>query len=631
MDRKLSAILAADVVGYSALMESDEAGTFERLRAGRKELFEPEIGRHHGHIFKLMGDGMLAEFGSVVDAVECAVSLQRGLSERNTAVSEAKRIQVRIGINLGEVIVDGDDRYGEGVNIAARLQQLASPGGICVSGKVAREVEKKLAFGFEPMGAQKVKNIAEPVQAYNVILDPATASKSINSNKYLRSWRIPATATGAVLIALGLAAAWWRPWEPATQPSAPTANSATDRRAAPVSSSDMARIAVLPFDDMSAGADKGYLSDAVAEGIITELARSKTYAVIARNSSFKYRGKPTDARQIGDELGVDYLLEGSQQKIGDRLKVTAQLLNADDGSHLWANSYNREIGDLFVVQEEIIRTLADRVGRKIERPLPESGATRVSALHYYLLGLAEFEKDFSAAENERQRQFSLKAIEADPNSQFGYIGLAWTYRNDGNFGWHEEEHNRDEAFKLAAEYADKAILLAPDYADAHHVRAQIHSDTGEVEQALAQFDQEIALNPSDSNILVSSTNVLLNIGRTDDAIDRIKQAMGIDPFYPDWFNWQMGWALYQKDDCEAALTAMRKMAKIPNGAHRMLAGIQACLGNVREAKEALAVFLKDSPGESISKERREWEKVWTAPGELDRWIRYMRFAGLREE
>ena len=258
-------------------------------------------------------------------------------------------------------------------------------------------------------------------------------------------------------------------------------------RAAPVRSSDMPRIAVLPFDDMSTGADKGYLSDAVAEGIITELARSKTYAVIARNSSFRYRDQPIDARQIGDELGVDYLLEGSQQKIGDRLKVTAQLLNAHDGSHLWANTYNREIGDLFVVQEEIIRTLADRVGRRITRPWPQSGAARVSALRYYLMGFAVIQKDFSAAGTELQRQFSLKAIEADPNSQFGYIGLAHTYQRDAAFGWHQQEHSRDEALKRAAEYADKAILLAPDDANAHCARARIHTEAGEIEQAIARY------------------------------------------------------------------------------------------------------------------------------------------------
>ncbi|MCI0428999.1 MAG: tetratricopeptide repeat protein, partial [Rhodospirillales bacterium] len=256
--------------------------------------------------------------------------------------------------------------------------------------------------------------------------------------------------------------------------------------------------------------------------------------------------------------------------------------------------------------------------------------TQVSALHYHLMGIAEIDKDFSAAGNELLRQFELRAIEADPNSQFGYIGLAWSYRNDANFGWHEQEHSHDEAMTRAAEYADKAILLAPDNAEAHNIRAWIHTEAGEIEQALARFDQAIALNPSNSDILVGSTNPLLYVGRTNEAIDRIKQAMGIDPFHPDWFHWQMGWALYEKNDCKAALTAMLKMSRIPIGAHRMLAGIYACLGNERAAKEALAVFLQNSPGESISKERRMWEKIYTAPGALERWIEHMRFAGLPE-
>jgi TolB-like protein/DNA-binding winged helix-turn-helix (wHTH) protein len=398
-------------------------------------------------------------------------------------------------------------------------------------------------------------------------------------------------------------------------------------RAAPVPSSDMPRIAILAFDDFSTGADKGYLSDAVAEGIITELARSKTYSVIARNSSFRYRGQAVDIRQIGDELGVDYLLEGSQQKIGGRLKVTAQLLNVHDGSHVWANTYNRQIGDLFVVQEEIIRTLANRVGHRIERPLPRSDAARVSALRYYLMGRAEVE-DFSAAGNELLRQFSLKAIEADSNSQFGYIGLAFAYRNDAVF-WHNQENDPDEALKRGAEYADKAILLAPDDANAHYVRAKIHTEAGEIKQAIARYDQAIALNPSASNILASSASPLIFAGRIDEAIDRIEQAKGIDPFHPDWYHWDMGWALWEKNDCGAALTAMRKMPRIPSGAHRMLAGIHACLGNKREAQEALAVFLKDSPGDSISKQRKQWEKMWAAPT-LERWIEHMRFAGLPE-
>src|SRR5262245_25616734 len=235
MERKLAAILAADVVGYSALMEADEAGTFDRLRAGRKELFEPEINKHQGRVFKLMGDGLLAEFGSVVDAVECAVTLQRGMAERNASAPEGKRIEVRIGINLGEVIVEGDDRYGEGVNVAARLQELADPGGICVSGKVSKEVEKKLAFGFESMGEQRMKTIAEPFPCFRVNMRPAPS--------------IPPVA-------------------PLTVQPGP---------------SNKTTIAILPFNNMSGDPEQEYFSDGITEDIITEISRFRSFFVIARN------------------------------------------------------------------------------------------------------------------------------------------------------------------------------------------------------------------------------------------------------------------------------------------------------------------------------------------------------------
>ncbi|ESZ22070.1 adenylate/guanylate cyclase domain-containing protein [Mesorhizobium sp. L48C026A00] len=616
MERRLTAILAADVVGYSRLMGLDEAGTLSALKTHRREMADAKIAEHQGHIVKVTGDGMLVEFPSVVNAVACAADIQRRMRQRNVDVPEDHRIEFRIGIHLGDIIFEDNDIYGDGVNIAARIESIARPGGVAVSGSVRDHIGNRLDLTFEDTGEQTLKNIDRPVRVYNVNLfadapwlHAAAGTERAKARFSRRGFILAALVLVAAAIGVYYGAEIWR--------------------AAPVRSSDMPRIAVLPFDDFSTGADKGYLSDAVAEGIITELARSKTYAVIARNSSFRYRGHPVDARQIGDELGVDYLLEGSQQKIGDQLKVTAQLLNAHDGSHVWANTYNREIADLFVVQEEIIRTLADRVGRRIERPLPRSDAAQVSALRYVLIGFAETDKDFSAAGNELLRQFSLKAIEADPDSQFGYIGLAWSYRHDAVF-WHKQENNPDEALKRAAEYADKAILLAPDDAEAHHVRARIHAEAGEVEQALVRYDQAIALNPSNSDTLVNSAGVLLNVGRTDEAIDRIKQAMGIDPFHPDWFHWDMGWALYEKNDCRAALTAMRKMSRIPSGAHRMLAGIHACLGNKREAKEALAVFLKDSPGDSISKQRKQWEKNYTAPGALERWIGHMRFAGLPE-
>jgi len=456
-----------------------------------------------------------------------------------------------------------------------------------------------------------------PKRGYRLNVDPPGAGDATAADG-ARSLRRPdrrATAVAAVLV-LAIAAGIYY--------------GAKSWRAAPTVSGNMPRIAVLPFEDLSAGEDKGYLSDAIAEGIITELARSKTYAVIARNSSFRYRDQPATIRQIGQELRVDYVLEGSQQKFGNRLKVTAQLIDASDEAHLWANTYDREIADLFVVQDEIIRTLAERVGRRIEAPLPVSDAARVSALHYYLLGLAAIRKEMSAESVEIVRQTSLKAIEVDPDSPFGYINLAWSYRHDAVFGFHQREHSHDEALRLAAEFADKAIALAPDDPDAQYVRARIHTEAGEIEPALARFDLAIALNPSDSSYLAGSTSPLLYIGRTDEAIERIERAKGIDPFYPDWFDWQLGWAYWEKNDCQAALVAMLRMKKIYTAAHRQLAGIYACLGNVQAAKEALAVFLKDSPDHTISKEREEWGNLWTAPGSLDRWIEHMRIAGLPE-
>jgi adenylate cyclase len=298
MERKLAAILAADVVGYSALMAADEAGTFARLRADRRELFGPEIKKHHGRIFKLMGDGLLAEFGSVVDAVECAVTLQRGMVERNASVPEGNRIEIRIGINLGEVIVEGEDRYGDGVNVAARLQQLAEPGGICVSGKVSKEVEKKLAFGFEPMGEHQMKNIAEPIACYRVILQSSPPSKL--------EW-----------------------------PVAPK-------------SPNKATIAVLPFINMSGDPEQEYFSDGITEDIITDLSKISGLHVAARNTVFTYKSKPIKVQQAAQELGVRFVLEGSVRKAGSRVRVTGQLIDSKDGGHVWADRYDRELTDFLL-------------------------------------------------------------------------------------------------------------------------------------------------------------------------------------------------------------------------------------------------------------------------------------------
>src|SRR4029450_8390059 len=299
MERKLVTILAADVVGYSALMEADEAGTFDRGRRGRKGLFEPEIEKHHGRIFKLMGDGLLAEFGSVVDAVECAVTLQRGMAERNANVAEGQRIEVRIGINLGEVIVEQDDRYGEGVNVAARLQQLAEPGGICVSAKVSKEVEKKLAFGFEPMGEHHVTPPAEPLACFRVGLQ--TPAQSSWPDRFL---------------------------------------------ARPIGLTDRATIAVLPFTNLSSDQEQEYFADGLAEDLITDLSKVPGLLVISRHSTFAYKGKAIDIRQVPKDLGVRFVVEGSVRRAAARVRINVQLIEAEDGTHLWAERFDRDLADI---------------------------------------------------------------------------------------------------------------------------------------------------------------------------------------------------------------------------------------------------------------------------------------------
>lgn len=441
MERKLITILAADVVGYAAHMERDEKGTHERLVAGRKELFEPEIALHHGRVFKLMGDGMLAEFGSVVDAVECAVSIQRGLAERNVDVSENQRIQVRIGINLGEVIVEGDDRFGEGVNIAARLEQIADPGGICVSGKVAREVEKKLAFGFEPMGAHQVKNIAEPVQAFRVRLDGTTTS---SAKTIPRSTKL-GIAAGIGAVALLIAAGAWYGL------SAPSSTASK----APISREPS--VAVLPFANMSGDPTQDYIGSGLAEDIITILSSYPTIRVVSRTSSFVY-DKPVRVQQVGQELDADYVIEGSVKKAGGKVRVTAQLIDAETGDHVWAERYDEEGADVAALQDDvanrIYNTVAGLRGEIQKKETAEAWSKSGPSLEeydYYIRGHQLFFR-FTKDDNAKARQIWQQGLEKFPNSALLRAKIAFTYARD-IYNEHTDDPWRDTelGWKLAKE------------------------------------------------------------------------------------------------------------------------------------------------------------------------------------
>jgi class 3 adenylate cyclase/TolB-like protein len=409
MERRLSAILAADVVGFSRLMEADEAGTFERLREHLKQLFEPEIAKHHGRIFKIMGDGLLAEFTSVVDAVECAVSLQRGMAERNQSVAEQERMQVRIGINLGEVIVEGDDRYGEGVNIAARLQQLAEPGGICVSDKVSKEVEKKLAFGFEPIGQQRVKNIAEPILVYRVNLSSMPRRRLARRGRSA-IWPLAAIASIVLIVAAAVGTFVFSGLESQQLAGKPA-------------------IAVLPFaspgDEASAR-----LGDGLTDDVITDLSRFRSIDVIARNSTEAYGSKPIDVRQIGKDLNINYVVVGSIQREGKQIRVTAQLIEATTGRNVWSDRWDRPTEDVFAVQSEIADAIARRLAEygaitgaelaKAKRKPPQD----LSAYELYLLG-SDAQSSMTKEGMDKSIELISAALKRDPTLARAWVELGW--------------------------------------------------------------------------------------------------------------------------------------------------------------------------------------------------------------
>ena len=397
VERRLAAILAADIAGYSRLMGVDEEGTLRQLKVHRKELVDRKITEHRGRIVKTTGDGMLVEFVSVVDAVRCAVDVQRSMAERNSNEPAETRIEFRIGINVGDIIIDGDDIFGDGVNVAARMETLADPGGIMVSGIVHDQVRDKLSFSFEDLGEQTVKNIARPIGVHRV--------------------QIAA------------------PELPATRGAAPAAQ-------AVAAASDRPSIAVLPFQNMSGDPEQDYFIDGIVEDIITALSRNHALLVIARNSTFTYKGRAADVKKVGRELGVRYVLEGSVRKSADRVRVTGQLINVSTGAHLWADRFDGELKDIFDLQDDITLQVVGAIAPKLEHAEIVRAARKptesLDAYDYYLRGVSSFHKGGREDISEALRLF-LKAIELDDNFSSAYGMAAWCYVRRKVNGWLENE------------------------------------------------------------------------------------------------------------------------------------------------------------------------------------------------
>jgi TolB-like protein/class 3 adenylate cyclase len=550
MERKLTAILAVDVVGYSAHMEADEAGTFERLKARQTDLFEPEIARHQGRVFKLMGDGLLAEFGSVVNAVECAVTLQRGMTERNASVAADKRLEIRVGINLGEVIVDGEDRYGEGVNVAARLQQLADPGGICVSGKVSKEVERKLAFAFEPMGAHRVKNITEPIQCFRVNLRTALLK---------------------------------------------TAN---DARPSPVQADEATAIAVLPFSNMSSDPEQEYFADGLAEDLITDLSKVPGLLVIARNSSFVYKGKAMDVRSIAEDLGVNYIIEGSVRRAATRLRINVQLIKAGTGTHLWAERFDRDLADIFALQDEVVGRILSALSTVLPTTTVKARqrATSLDAYELFIRGRAMVTQ-FAEA-NRAARPLIERAIELEPGFADAHAWLGMSH----HCGWCYWGEPKEPHRTLALEAVQRSVALDPDNAGAHAILGDILVFDDRAGDGAVEMAKALQLDPNNADAWAFLGCHSAYAGDTKAGIEQLQHAFRLNPFPPGWYYWHLGLIQYAAGQYEDVIETLSNVATHRLGSQRILAAALAQLGRVDEAKAEAAQYLAAHPTFSA----RQW-------------------------
>ena len=614
MDRKLAAILSADVEGYSRLMGADEAATVRAITEYR-EVIATAVVRHGGRVVDAPGDNVLAEFASVVDAVESAVEIQRALHERNAELPLARQMRFRIGINLGDVIVEGARLYGDGVNIAARLESLAEGGGICISGTAYDQVEGKLALDYEFMGQHTVKNIARPVRVYRVRLDGRAKSGR---------WRpirksVPRAKIVIVLaLAIVLGAAGWAGWRFLGTPES-----------AGLPLPDRPSVVVLPFSNLSQDATQEYFSDGVTEDLITGLSKVSGLFVIARNSAFTYKGRPVKVREVGRDLGVRYVLEGGVQRAGSRVRITAQLVDASTGYHIWAERYDREVGDIFAVQDEvtqhIVRALAVKLseGEKVRLGRAPTGVPEAYDL---VLRGHEARRRTTRESNAEARRLFVQARDLDPEYASAYAGLSWTYLQSWQFLWTTDR----DSLERARELAERALALNDTLGDAYRLLGQIYLWQKQHDRAIAQAERGVALAPNDADGYETLAEILGWSGRADESIGLIRQAMRLDPHYPVFYLWTLGHAFYVTERRRDALAAFTSIAKEnPNfvPAHAYRAVVLSELGKVKEAQDAWVKASEISPGASMAnlRERLPYKRA----SDLDRFLTAAHKVGMR--
>jgi TolB-like protein/tetratricopeptide (TPR) repeat protein len=538
--RRLAAILAADVVGYSRLMEQDEVGTLTALKERRKGILQPLVAEHSGRIAKVMGDGVLVEFASAVNAVACAVELQKRIATANVSLPDDRHIVLRIGINLGDVMVEGSDLYGDGVNIAARLEGIAEPGGILISGTTYDYIKNKVDVGFDDLGTQTLKNIAEAVRVYRVAGTPRV------------SVAIPKAAT------------------------------------------DKPSVAVLPFTNMSGDPEQQYFSDGITEDIITELSRFRSLFVIARNSSFQYRASAVDVRRVARELGVQYVVEGSVRRLGDRLRITAQLIDANTGNHLWSERYDRDLKDIFAVQDQVVQTvILTIVGRVKAAQLEVARRKRtanLAAYDCYLRGLESFNSAGAEADTEANAWFA-KAIDLDPQyaeslARFAFNTATLSYYDDGPV---RLDHART--------MAERAIAIDPNESWGYRALAYIDMCHGDLAASAENFKRAMRLNPNDPDFIALCSLCERFSGRSDSAVEMIANAERLNPLPPLWYRTNLAGHLFNLRDYAGAARIYESVGERTfYWDHYSLAACYVKLGRMSDARAELAKAISQKPG-----------------------------------
>ena len=592
MERKLTAILSADVKGYSRLMGEDEEATIRTLTAYR-EVMTTLIGRHHGRVVDSPGDNLLAEFASVVNAVQGAVEIQQELKLRNADLPHDRRMEFRIGINLGDVIVEGERIYGEGVNIAARLEGLAEPSGICISGTVYDHVESKLGLQYEYLGAQVVKNIAKPVRVYRVRLGPAQATHAETS-----------------------------PFHPRPSETAPG-------KAKTVALPDKPSIAVLPFANLSSDPEQEYFSDGITEDLITDLSQLSGLFVISRNSVFLYKGKAVKPEQVSQDLGVRYVLEGSIRKAGNRVRITAQLIDATTGYHVWADRYDRDLHDIFALQDEVTQKVVTALEVKLthgeHERLGKPLTNNLEAYDYYLRGLDVHSYSTEEA-NARARQMFAKAVELDPQFAAAYAYLGWAYFDQWSLGWSRDPQTLEQACILA----QQAIAVDPLLPDGHRLLGIVYLWKKHHELAIAEVERALTLDPNHADGYAALGDILCWAGRAEETIPLVEKAIRLNPQYPPWYLWNLGHAYYLTGQYgEAIATFKRVLIRISDfmPAHAYLAAIHSEAGREEEVHREGAEIIRLSPQLSLDALRQRLP--YRDPAVLERVLTAACKAGLK--